>query len=90
MAPFEPKVSCDMAIWTIEFSIGTLKPNLSEKSVVMWPSGPTHFYSSARGNSLNFTEGELSGGCFIKRFMFSHENLRGTFAAQGKTLTIRR
>jgi hypothetical protein len=34
----------------------------------------------------NFAEGELWVDV-SKRFMFSHENLSGTFATQGKTLT---
>jgi hypothetical protein len=35
----------------------------------------------------NFAEGEPPS---VKRLVFSHENLKGTFAAQGKTVRNRR
>jgi hypothetical protein len=38
----------------------------------------------------NFAEGELWVDASVKRLVFSHDNLRGTFAAQGKTVTTRR
>jgi hypothetical protein len=37
----------------------------------------------------NFAEGELLGGCFSTKNSVFPENLKGTFAAHGKTVTNR-